>query len=164
MIQHRVLVVDHSHHIEQMLASGLLNYPIEIAFSLNKEEAVREVLTLQPDLLVTGVSLPDGTAIELLSELTRMLRWVPPSIFIAAVHEAELRNAVLGLGAVDILSRPIQMEELHARMDSVVKLVKPRVISKEKSVIEDFQVVLDESKALGISVTELIKRKQVTID
>ena len=85
------------------------------------EEALRVVGEVIPDLILADVMMPGMTGDELL----RHLRQRPdvgrtPIVMLTALADAEMRVRLLRAGAQDYLTKPVVVEELHARIANLI--------------------------------------------
>lgn len=110
----RVLVVDDENSIRRYLRAALSAQGFSIYEAANGQEAINEVVSHHPDLIILDLGLPDFDGIE----VTRRLReWSRTPIIILSVREAENdKIAALDAGADDYLTKPFGTGELMARM------------------------------------------------
>ena len=71
------------------------------------------------DLVVCDYRMPGKTGIDLLIELRRQHSWVPV-LMISANADALVEAAILRLGALDVLKKPIRRQVLLTRTAQVV--------------------------------------------
>jgi two-component system KDP operon response regulator KdpE len=109
-----VLVVDDESSIRRYLRAALSAQGFAIYEAANGQEAINEVVSHHPDLIILDLGLPDFDGIE----VTRRLReWSQTPIIILSVREAENdKIAALDAGADDYLTKPFSTGELMARM------------------------------------------------
>jgi two-component system KDP operon response regulator KdpE len=110
----RILVVDDENAIRRYLRAALSAQGFAIYEAANGQEAINEVISHHPDLIILDLGLPDFDGIE----VTRRLReWSQTPIIILSVREAENdKIAALDAGANDYLTKPFGTGELMARM------------------------------------------------
>ncbi len=95
----------------------------ELSFVNGADAAIELIHSNHFDVLISDIKMPGKTGIELLKELknneeTKAL----PVIMLTGLNEADLKRKALELGAIDLLNKPVQFEELHARINSVLKI------------------------------------------
>lgn len=95
--------------------------------------ACEAVLALRPDLVLLDVMMPvmDGY------EVCRRIRAMPevesvPIIMVTALNDRESWIAGIAAGADDFISKPLASTELRARVRTVVRLNRARVISEQR--------------------------------
>jgi two-component system, OmpR family, KDP operon response regulator KdpE len=110
----KILVVDDEEAIRRFLGVTLTSQGYETVEAASGQEAILRVSSLQPDLIILDLGLPDidGT------EVTRRLRqWTQIPIVILSVRGSENdKIAALDAGADDYLTKPFGAGELLARI------------------------------------------------
>ncbi|SFF39769.1 two-component system, response regulator YesN [Paenibacillus algorifonticola] len=76
-----------------------------------------------PSLVITDISMPDGTGIDVLKAISR-LGCKTKVIFISAYQEFSYAKEALALGAVDYLVKPIEKELLLSAVKRALSLLK----------------------------------------
>ncbi len=81
-----------------------------------------------PDLVLLDINMPDMNGYEVCEHLKAddALRGIPV-IFISALTEPVDKVRAFGTGGVDYLTKPFQMEELHARVETHLNLRRLQV-------------------------------------
>ena len=76
-----------------------------------------------PDLILLDINMPDMNGYEVCQTLKgdHQLQGIPV-IFISALNENLDKVKAFAIGGVDYLTKPFQMEELHARVETHLKL------------------------------------------
>jgi two-component system, response regulator YesN len=77
----------------------------------------------RPSLVVTDISMPDGTGIAVLKEIVR-LGFHTKVIFISAYQDFSYAKEALALGAVDYLVKPIEKNLLLSAVQRALSLLK----------------------------------------
>ncbi len=95
----------------------------ESIFVDNGKDALRKIRSGWPDAVVTDVKMPGMSGLELLrtvqeSDATRDI----PTIVLTGIHERNIKRQALDLGAADLLAKPVDLENLIARIRSVLCL------------------------------------------
>ena len=112
----------------------------------------------EADIIVTDVSMPGLSGPDLVrrlrnNESTRDT----PVVVLTGLHEASLKRQVLDLGATDLLSKPIQPDELLARLRSALRLKQMQdALKRQNERLE--QTVLERTRQLQASRIEIIWR------
>ncbi|GAA1895322.1 response regulator transcription factor [Streptomyces sodiiphilus] len=116
----RVLLVEDDDEFADALSTALWRHGYEV---LRADSGARALEAPAVDLVLLDLGLPDLDGIEVL----RRLRERSQVGVIAVTARGEERHRVLGLrtGADDYLVKPFGMAELAARMDAVLRRVRP---------------------------------------
>lgn len=110
----RVLVVDDERPIRRFLRAALVSHGYEVIEVATGEDALRNAVDHQPDVIILDLGLPDMDGIE----VTRQIReWTETPIIILSVREHEKdKVGALDAGADDYLTKPFSVSELTARI------------------------------------------------
>ncbi|MBC7950421.1 MAG: fused response regulator/phosphatase [Rhodospirillaceae bacterium] len=114
----RVLVVEDNEFNRQFACAVLGSMGLHLVeCAPNGVEGLAKVVTFQPDLVLLDLMMPvmDG------QEFLRRLRAIPdyhdlPVLVTTAMDTQEVRNATFALGAADYIDKPINRQELVARV------------------------------------------------
>jgi DNA-binding response OmpR family regulator len=119
-----ILLVDDETAITDNLAPFLSRSGFSVAVAANGEDALQQVLTGRPDLLVLDVLMPRLDGREVLRQLRQSGNWIP-IILLTQVGEATERAMALEEGADDYLNKPFDPHELIARIRAVLRRARP---------------------------------------
>ncbi len=122
MSKWKVFIVDDEPANIQVLR-GILGDRYQLAFATRGEEALRLIKTLQPDLILLDIMMPELDG----HEVCRRLKADPatahiPVIFITALVESEDEQLGFELGAVDYIDKPINPLVVLARVQTHLAL------------------------------------------
>jgi two-component system sensor histidine kinase/response regulator len=137
----KILVVDDQPINVQLLKRKLEREGIKVTTATNGLEALSSVRWDRPDLILLDVMMPDMDGIEVCQRLqadetTKSI----PVIFITARTTKEGKIEGLGVGAVDYITKPIDLDETMARVQTQL-----RFVSVNREVI-DLQRRLSEAR------------------
>ena len=114
-----ILIVDDTPHNIRLLFDVLNRAEFVVSVVKSGETALQKLPQIQPDLILLDVMMPgiDGF------ETCRRIKTNPeysdiPIIFMTALSESDRIVAGLQLGAVDYITKPIQVEEVLARVNT----------------------------------------------
>ncbi|HEU5441010.1 MAG TPA: response regulator transcription factor [Ktedonobacterales bacterium] len=119
-----VLVVDDDRHITEVLRRTLAyeGYTVEVA--RRGDEALRKVAERPPDLIVLDIMLPGITGLEVCKRL-RAAGDNVPILMLTAKDAVPDRVAGLDTGADDYLVKPMELDELLARVRALLRRRNP---------------------------------------
>ncbi|HMN67973.1 MAG TPA: response regulator [Bdellovibrionales bacterium] len=118
----RVLIADASADMRDYF-SRMLSPRWEIYVASNGREALRISADKMPDLVIADLDMPKIDGISLLQKI----RSIPklrdlPIILVSPKTEQDAMVGALAAGANDFITKPVQVKELIARIDSQLKL------------------------------------------
>lgn len=121
----RILIVDDEPTVHEVLRP-LLRRCIDcgdVVTASNADEALA-ILHREPiDIIMTAVSMPGRSGLELLTEIRNHPLWRElPVIVLVGAHEPDLKRRALHLDATDLLNKPIHPDDLTARVRSALRL------------------------------------------
>ena len=116
----RLLVVDDEPNILELLSVSLRFAGFEVATATNGVDALNQVRAFGPDLLVLDVMMPGLDGFAVASTLRGRGDQVPV-LFLTAKDATEDRVQGLTLGGDDYVTKPFSLEEVVARIRSVLR-------------------------------------------
>lgn len=120
----KILVVDDQPINVQLLKRKLEREGMTVATAFSGREALDLVAADKPDLILLDVMMPDMDGIEVCQRLqTDPATKVIPVIFITARTSKEGKIEGLGVGAVDYITKPIDLDETLARVQTQLRFV-----------------------------------------
>ncbi|MCB2411938.1 response regulator transcription factor [Demequina sp. TTPB684] len=122
MNKRRILVIDDEDNLRTMLVAALKFEGYQVAQAPEGRTGLRAAKELRPDLIVLDVMMPELDGFGMLKRL-RESGDRTPVIFLTAKDTTADAVAGLGLGADDYLAKPFALEELVARVESVMRRV-----------------------------------------
>jgi DNA-binding response OmpR family regulator len=120
----KILIVEDQRKVGNFVEKALAeqNYTARVAISC---AAARDALAESPyDVVVLDLSLPDGDGLDLLREW-RESGFNSPILILSARDAVEDRISGLNLGADDYLPKPFSVDELIARIRSLLRRHSP---------------------------------------
>jgi signal transduction histidine kinase len=95
----------------------------ELVFFTNVQYAKEKILDSNFDIVVSDIKMPGMSGLELLENVKLKLKEKSPEfIIITGIEDKELKRAALNLDATDLLNKPIQKEDLLARLNNAIRL------------------------------------------
>ncbi|NNF67722.1 MAG: phosphate regulon transcriptional regulator PhoB [Gammaproteobacteria bacterium] len=126
MTRPSILVVEDEKPIRDMVTFGLRRNGFGVSEAQSCSEAFEQLQKAMPDLVLVDWMLPDSSGLE----LTRSLRRDPtyrnlPVIMLTARASEDDKVDGLRSGADDYMTKPFSHRELQARIDAVLRRLKP---------------------------------------
>jgi two-component system KDP operon response regulator KdpE len=119
----RVLVIDDEMQIRRFLDIGLRAEGYQVLLAANAAEGLAIAATQSPDLVILDLGLPDREGHEVLAELRQ---WSTVPVLMLSVRSAESEKVrALDNGANDYVTKPFGMQELMARLRSLLRHHSP---------------------------------------
>lgn len=121
--QENILVVDDTPENLAILTSMLVERGYLVRPAINGEVALKAVERNPPDLILLDIMMPKMSGFEVCETLkaddrTREI----PIIFISALHKVLDKVKAFSLGGVDYITKPFQLEEVLARVETHMAL------------------------------------------
>src|SRR5664279_5396413 len=116
----RVLVVDDEPNIADVISIALRYNDYEVETAANGQDAMKAVAAARPDLIVLDVMLPDFDGFEVARRL-RERADETPILFLTAKDTTDDKVRGLTLGGDDYVTKPFSVEELLARIASILR-------------------------------------------
>ena len=138
---HRVLVVDDEPNIVDVVSMALRYQGFEVASAGTGEEALAQVEAFKPQLMVLDVMLPDMEGFEVAERLGAQ-RGKVPIIFLTARDATEDKLRGLTSGGDDYVTKPFSLEELVARIRTILR--RTGQSTEESKTLRFEDLVLDE--------------------
>lgn len=140
----RVLIVDDSAFIRNLLSKGLSSNPkIEVvATAINGKFGLEKMQKLSPDIIILDIEMPEINGIEFLKEKNKLKNETPVIILSShAVKGAKITIEALSLGASDFILKPNEYQSgiddtIKNLIDMVIALAKPQKREPIKKSVE----------------------------
>jgi two-component system OmpR family response regulator len=138
---HRVLVVDDEPNIVDVITMALRFQGFEVAEAGTGAEALSQVRAFRPHLVVLDVMLPDMEGFDVAERLGAQRADVP-IIFLTARDSTEDKVRGLTTGGDDYVTKPFSLEELVARIRTILRRTGAAAPESGRLTFEDLE--LDE--------------------
>ena len=110
----RILVVDDEPQITRTLKGSLCMHGYEVEVANNGEAGLQAFASWKPDLVITDLSMPKMTGVELCENMRD--RSQIPIIVLSVKGEDQSKVEALDKGADDYVTKPFSINELLARI------------------------------------------------
>jgi two-component system OmpR family response regulator len=136
---HRILVVDDEPNIVDVVSMALRFQGFAIDSAGTGTDAIAAVSSFKPDLIVLDVMLPDMDGFEVARRLGARQARVP-IIFLTARDATEDKVRGLSIGGDDYVTKPFSLEELVARVRSILRRAGVAEPDSSRLVFEDLEL------------------------
>ena len=156
---HRILVVDDEPNIVDVVSMALRFQGFEIESAGTGADALAAVASFKPHLIVLDVMLPDMEGFDVAQRLGAQRARVP-IIFLTARDATDDKIRGLTLGGDDYVTKPFSLEELVARIRSILRrsgLAQPdssRLVFEDIELDEDAHEVTRAGRNVELTATE----------
>jgi DNA-binding NtrC family response regulator len=138
----RILIVDDERLIRWSLKQELIKIGFEVFEAESVKSARQAIEDNDPDIMILDQMLPDGTGIDLLTEI-QQTNIIMPVIMLTAVDKSHTAVKALKLGAFDYVTKPVNIEEL--------KIIIERSCEATRLKRQIAQLLKDQEKTGGFS-------------
>jgi len=142
-----VLVVEDEESITTPLTAALAREGFDAAVAPTAAAALELARSLEPDLVLLDLMLPDGSGLDVCRELRRTSK-VPIIVVTARGDEAD-RVVGLELGADDYVVKPFSARELVARIRAVLRRTEALAEPPPDKVIRVGPLAVDSARRLA---------------
>lgn len=157
----KVLVVDDEPNIRELVQVALNFHGFAVTTSATGEDALQLTEAYRPDLIVLDVLLPDIDGFEVCRRLWSVANDVPV-IFLTARDATADTVTGLTIGGDDYVTKPFSLEEVIARIRSILRRTKGMDGEAGASILslgditldEDSYEVLKDGQPIELSATE----------
>src|SRR3954452_17134873 len=129
-----ILIVDDTPANLQVLAGMLKDRGYKVRPVPSGRLALQAATHDPPDLILLDINMPEMNGYEVCEHLKAddQLKGIPV-IFISALNDQLDKVRAFAIGGVDYITKPFQMEELHARVDTHLKLRRLQIELEESN-------------------------------
>ena len=134
-----VLIVDDQPEMAALVALYLHGEGIQSRIARTGEQARAALKTRLPDLILLDVLLPDANGFDLCAEFkTDKSTAMVPIVLITSLESKADRISGIKAGCDEFLSKPVNRDELRARVASLLKLqAAHRALDHERRLVEE---------------------------
>jgi two-component system phosphate regulon response regulator OmpR len=115
----KILIIDDDIKLIHLLSEYLAENNFSVSHLLDGNDAVNEIETAAPDLIILDIMLPGKDGLEVLKDIRKI--HTLPVIMLTAKGDDTDRIIGLELGADDYLPKPFNPRELLARIKAILR-------------------------------------------
>jgi two-component system cell cycle response regulator len=152
----RILIIEDEPVARDSLRELLCDSGYEVTGVSDGPAALRQLEEIDPDLIITDLAMPQMSGFEVI-EAVRLhsARNDVPVIIVSAHDESRLRVRGFEVGADDFVAKPVDFDELLARVRRQLQRARQRRVLKRQSVADALTGVLNRRGILELLQTEL---------
>jgi response regulator RpfG family c-di-GMP phosphodiesterase len=126
--------------------------------------ALHEIGSDPPDVVISDICMPVQGGFALLQAMSSNPKTMHvPVVLVTGVNESDLKRHALDSGAVDLLNKPVQAEDLIARVRSVLKIARYEAqLRIHARTLEE--MVRERTQRLALSHQEIVFRLAAASD
>lgn len=156
-VKANILVVDDTVANLRLLVNLLVERGYKVRPASNGSMALAAARTEPPDLILLDIIMPHMNGYEVCEhlkadELTREI----PVIFISAINEVLDKVKALSIGGVDYITKPFQVEEVIARVETHLSIRNLQINLQEKN-----EELLQTLQQLKITQEQLVESEKM---
>ncbi len=142
--RYKILAVDDEQRMVRFIQLNLEQDGFQVITAYNGKDALEQVRTQLPDLILLDIMMPDINGFEVLRKI-REVNTVPV-IMLTAKGEEEDRIQGLELGADDYITKPFSPRELVSRIKAVLRRTKSFQDEQVDQIKVDDRLTIDFSR------------------
>jgi len=154
-----ILIVDDTPANLELLSGMLKERHYKLRAAISGKLALQAAFNDPPDLILLDINMPDMDGYEVCRRLKEdeKLKDIPV-IFLSALTETMDKVKAFGAGGVDYITKPFQLEEIRARVETHLTLKAAREFLKDKNLFLEYTF----SRFVSPEVVETMKQKPIS--
>jgi len=154
-----ILIVDDTPVNLELLSGMLKEHSYRIRAALSGELALQAARNEPPDLILLDINMPGMDGYEVCRRLKadEKLKEIPV-IFLSALSEMMDKVKAFNVGGVDYVTKPFQLEEIRARVETHLTLKAAREYLKDKNRFLEYTF----SRFVSPKVVETMKQRPIS--
>lgn len=136
----KIIIVDDEHDLRNILINHFTVEKWDCLGASNAGEALELIKTFKPDVIISDISMPKISGLEMLADLEQQKSDIP-LIFITGYSDMQKLTEAWNLGAFDLIDKPFKIDKLlhlaeHALLYGVdyLRSARQRRLRLQKSV------------------------------
>ncbi len=123
MSRNKILIVDDEPNVCNFLSEFLDYKGFESTITLSGKDALNQLKSEDFDLVLLDIIMPEMNGFEVLERINQMDNKVPV-IILTGVRDQNVANDSIEMGAVDFISKPIDLDRLEQSIIVNIKDLK----------------------------------------
>ncbi len=145
-LRRKILVVDDEPQIGRVLRTSLSSRGYDVRVASDGESAMDVFSAWSPDLVITDLSMPNVTGVELCRRLRESSQ--VPIIVLSVKGEEHTKIEALDSGADDYVTKPFSINELLARIRAGLRRTVPEKEAELPEIISIGDFFIDRTKRI----------------
>lgn len=142
--RYKILAVDDEQRMVRFIQLNLEQDGFEVVTAYNGKDALEQVRTQLPDLILLDIMMPDINGFDVLKKIREVNN--VPVIMLTAKGEEDDRIQGLELGADDYITKPFSPRELVSRIRAVLRRTKSFKEDQVDQIKVDDRLTIDFSR------------------
>lgn len=140
MEQKLIMIVDDTEMNISILVEALGN-TYDLIIAINGKDALELLEDQKPDLVLLDIMMPEVDGYQVMEAMQRKDDTKDiPVIFLSAMSESDSKTKGFALGAVDYITKPFEMSEVMARVETHLELKDAREWLKNQNAVLETKV------------------------
>jgi len=153
----KILLVEDDEFAAELIYNYFLDYGFEVIYTLTAAEAIEKLEQISYDVVVLDLNLPDTSGFEVLKHMENK-NSTTPVIVTSAYDDKNIKLRSFKYGASDYMIKPIDLEELEARIWVHLKRDNHGVMHSHMKEVPIFEIkdfmILFKGKKLDLTTIE----------
>src|SRR3989338_2649164 len=152
----KIMLVDDEEVIHDVIKNALKGDKYEIVSLYDGDAAIRDVLKIKPDLIITDITMPGKDGLQVCMEIKNNSDTAVIPVMIVSAHaDDQIIEKGFNAGADDYITKPFSMEEIVSKVEGVLN----EILNKRKEKI----LIVDDSPTVISVLKNGISREGFTV-
>ena len=156
----KILVIEDEASMQEIIKETLEKEKYIVESATTYDRALDKIISFDYDCILLDITLPDGSGLDLLTELKKIDK-TSNVIIISAKNSIDDKVAGLNLGADDYLIKPFHIAELTARVKSILR--RKALNGKNELEINNVRIQFDDRIACINNEPLALNRKEFDV-
>ncbi len=116
-----LIVVEDDPEVRETITGSLMDVTATIVTAENGKQGLEKILSLNPQAVITDISMPMMTGLEMIREVRKAGKETP-IIVLSGFGDRNNTTEALRLGAMDFLHKPFDIDELNKVVNLAIAL------------------------------------------